>query len=515
MVLKLTTLLLCAVLLCSQVLLSQAQDVTATPQPQQTFIQSWDEEIIFPAAVRLTMTMNLPPEQVKSVNLTIKSDAIPPIRIPIDISANTFVGGPITGIAYVWAIPTDTPPVLFKDITIDWEATSQTNQTAKVEDKFTFLDPRAYWLRDLTITNSLKLTLPNGKAPQGTITPVYSHTGLDDLATNLKQVTDLLSKNLGNIPGFNFLINDTKLLCTKNTNGELVAIGPTSNTEVPCSNDTASKIFAASGFTPINLSNSALDNVQSAVSRLIVQQAYASHWSGKNVPQWFQSGLIEFYAPDSKAQLKGAALIASRSNSLLSLDVMAKAPTANVNADLWRSESYGLVVYIASQIGVSNLFKLASDAGNTASFAQAYQTATGKSIDTLLVSFGRWLFTDTASGAFTFTVYQAPTPSPTPSRTATVTRTPIPTATDTPTPTATVTGELTNTPLPTHTQTPAPTTAPASNTPRPAGSLNTLTPTPPFNTTVSNNTLNVGVIILALGAIIVVVAAVILFRPKR
>src|SRR6185295_15077515 len=106
-------------------------------------------------------------------------------------------------------------------------------QSAKIEDKFTFLDQRANWLRDLPISNSLKLTVPNGKPSSSTITPAYSRTGIDDLTTNLKQVANLLRTNLGSIPTFNLLIYDTTLLpiCTKNDKGELVAVGESSSTE--------------------------------------------------------------------------------------------------------------------------------------------------------------------------------------------------------------------------------------------------------------------------------------------
>lgn len=518
--LKLTTILLFVALFCGQVVLGRAQSANPTPQPEQAFIQDWSQEVIFPSAVRFTLTLALPPDQVKDVTLTIKPENQSPITIPLDLGSTTIVGGPVTGIAYLWQIPADNPPILFKDITFDWQATSQSGQSAKIEDKFNFVDQRANWLRDLAITNNLKLTLPNGKPSSSTITPAYTRTGIDNLTTNLKQVADLLAANLGSIPTFNLLVDDTTLLpiCTNNAKGESVAVATSSNTEVACTPDLADKIFVLSGYTTLKLTSSTLGAIQSAVSNYIVEQSYASGWSGKNIPEWFQAGLTEFYSPDSKADLNAPALIAARSNSLLPLDVMAKTPATNTNADLWRSESYGLVVYIASQIGVKGLFKLATDAGTAASFEESYQSATGKPINSLLGSFGRWLFTDAASGAFTFTAYQAATPSPTPTRTATFTLTPTPSSTPTFTPSPTVTGVLSPTPLPSHTPTLTPPPAPATNTPRPAGSLNTPTPTPAQNTTatnVTNTNISVGIIILAVGAIIVLIAAYILYRPRR
>ncbi|MEP6984907.1 MAG: hypothetical protein ABI970_04890 [Chloroflexota bacterium] len=517
---KLTIILLFVALFCGQVLLGRAQSANPTPQAQQAFIQRWAQEVIFPSAVRFTLAIALPPEQVKAVTLTLKPETRAPITIPLDLSSAIITGGDVTGIAYVWQLPADNPPLLFKDINFDWQVTAQSGQSASVEDKFIFEDQRVNWLRDLPVTDTLKLTFPNGKASSSTVTPAYTHTGIGDISTTLKQVADLLATNLGSIPTFDILIYDTTQLpiCSKNAKGESVAVGAISSAEVACVPSSADQIFSASGYTTLNLKSSSLGDIQSAVTDYIVQQSYAPSWSGKNIPEWFQAGLTEFYSADLKSNLYAPALIASRSNSLLSLDVMAKAPATGTNVDLWRSESYGLVVYIASQIGVDGLFKLASNAGTASSFEAAYQTALGKPIATLLGSFGRWIFTNSALGAFTFTVYQAATPSPTPTLTATITQTPTPTDTATFTPTPTVTGVISLTPLPSRTPTFTPTPAPATNTPRPAGSLNTLTPTPTQPSAAANVTnadRSLGIFILVAGAIIVVVAAFILFRPRR
>ncbi len=513
---KLMTVILFVALLCGQVVFARAQSTNPTPQPDQAFIQQWSQEVIFPSAVRFTLTLALPPDQVSTVILTIKPESRPTITLPLDLGSTVVVGGQITGLAYVWQLPSDNLPRLFKDITFDWQVTSQSGQSAKIEDKFTFTDQRVNWLRDLPISSNIKLTLPNGSASTTTGTPTaYSRTGLDDLSANLKHVADLLSTNLGSVPTFNLLIYDTTKLpiCTKNAKGESVATTSDGNTEVPCTITTADQLFASSEYNVLKLKSSTLGDIQAAVGDYIVSQSYTSKWSGKNVPAWFQTGLTDFYSPELKAELSAPILSAARSNNLIPLDVMAQAPTRNINSDLWHAQSYGLVVYIASQVGVDGLFKLANSAGTSDSFDAAYQVAMGKPINTLLDNFRRWLFTNGALDAFTFTPYQAATPSPTPSRTPTLTQTPTPTATATFTLTPTVTGVLSLTPLPSRTLTRTPTPAPATNTPRPAGSLNT--PLPPLEKIATNSNLNVGIVILLIGIIIVAVAAVILFRPRR
>ena len=171
------TVILFAALLCGQVAFTHAQSTNPTPQAEQAFIQDWSQEVVFPAAVRFRLTLALPPEQVSAVALIIKPDSRPTVTIPIDLSSTIIVGGQITGIAYIWQLPSDNPPLLFKDITFDWQATSPSGQRAKIEDKFTFADQRVNWLRDLPVTNAIKLTLPNGISATTTGTPAaYTRT---------------------------------------------------------------------------------------------------------------------------------------------------------------------------------------------------------------------------------------------------------------------------------------------------------------------------------------------------
>ncbi len=518
--LKLTLVILFTVIVSGYSVSIRAQSSNPTPQANQGSILSWAQEVIFPMAVRFTISIGLPPDQVTGATLTIKPDSRPSVTVPLDLSTSVIVGGDITGLAYVWTLPTDSPPLLFRDIVFDWQITTSNGQTASIEDKFLFADQRVSWLQDVPVTNNLKLTLPNGKPSTGTVTSVYSRTGLDDLSTNLKQITDLLNKNLDSIPTLSILINDTtkQPICSKNKQGESVAVGLLSNTEVPCVTASANAIYTASGYNVVELPSVSFSTIQSAVAEYIVQQAYQRAWAGKNIPAWFQEGLTKFYNPGLKTELNGPVLNAARTNNLLSLSIMQSPAQNTPSADLWNSQSYGLVVYIASQIGVDGLLKLARTAGTADTFETTYQTATGKPLNQLLENFRRWLFSDAAIGAFTFTPYQPPTPSPTPTRTPTVTKTPTATITPTFTLTPTVTGVLSITPLPSRTPTFTPTPAPATNTPRPAGSLNTLTPAPArtsLEPTVPNSNITIGITILAIGGIIILIAAYILFRPRR
>lgn len=494
----------------------QAQEVP-TSQPEQNYIQAWEQEIVFPGAIRFNIRFGLAPIEISEVSLTIQPETRPAITIPMNLAETVIVGGDITVVEYIWALPSANPPLLFRDIRLTWEATSADGQTARIDDIFTFTDERSGWLRDMEIGNNIAITIPNG-APT-TSTATTNRAGINEFRSSLRQVSDLLTANLGTIPNFNLLIYDSTLpLCSENAAGELVALGYNTAMEVACNPTVANTIFADSGYALLQVQSTTLAAIENAVSNYVVSESYEQQWVGRDIPAWFKAGLIQFYSPALKTELGAPLFTAARTNSLLPLNVVSQEAGERINADLWQSESYGLVVYITSQIGIDGLFRLANNAASATSFAEAYASTVGKSLNSLLNDFERWLFTDAAISAFAFTPYQVATPSPTPSRTLTPTRTPLPTNTMTPTWTPTVTGVQTRTPLPSRTPTRTPTTAPATNTPRPAGSLNTATPTPATTSLADaavNPNLTLGILILVVGAILVLITAIVLFRPKR
>jgi hypothetical protein len=194
------------------------------------------------------------------------------------------------------------------------------------------------------------------------------------------------------------------------------------------------------------------------------------------------------------------------------------AAVPNDSVDVWRAQSYGMVLYIASQIGVPELFDLAGDLGAAETFEAAYQSAVGRPLTTLLVELERWIFTDNAATAFIYTPYLASTPTPTSTSSHTpfpATSTPLPTETLPPTATVTVTGVLSSTPLPTRTLTPTELPSTPSVTPRPAGSLNTATPAPVVQSSAPMNdtarTAGIGAVIL----LVVVSIGLLLMRRRN
>jgi hypothetical protein len=443
-----------------------AQEETPTWQPQQDYIIGWTAEVIFPQAIRFTVTLGRSADELATAQLTVHPEGQPAVQMNVNIAEAAVVREPYSELAYVWQIPRSTPPRLFENVRFEWRVVSRQDQVARIEDTFVFTDQRVEWVQDGDAR--LLLTAPaDGPNPAR-------------LRRDLMPVYDLLSSNVGRVQSFKLILYDEAVApegCVRDAEGNQVAVGPASGVAVDCDLTMAEAIFNASGYDVIDLS--AADSAHEAIVAHMTDRFYELTWREKNVPEWFRVGLQQFYAPNPKTSLLPLVLTASRNDRLFTLDEMASAPRNN--QDIWRAQSYGMVLFLADQIGVPALFRLANEIGAAETFEAAYQAAVGQPLESLLVNWERWLFTDDAAAAFAYTAYQPDTPTPT----STASPTPFPptdTPTMTPTPTLTVTptvtGVLSRTPLPTRTLTPTDAPATPSVTPRPPGSLNAPTPVP-------------------------------------
>lgn len=497
-----------------------AQEAEPTLQPEQNFILGWANEIIFPAGIRLSVTASRVSSDIAAITLTIQPQNRAGVTVELNLEDAVVVSEPYSEFAYVWPLPQNDPPALFDDITITWQVISTRDEVSRVTDTFTFTDTRAEWAQDQTIGDGILLTMPGRTAsgdtplePESTVeveVVADTDTFLGQLRRGLIPAYNLLSVNTATRPEFKILLYPTPPGCTtQNAEGELVAVGALSETEVVCNPAVVNAIFNASGYDVVESASGALGDVQAALVARVTRGFYEPLWAGKNVPAWFLEGLTQLYSPTLKADYARQLVASARTGSLRTLAELTRVDDAEA-----QRQSYGMVLYIASKIGVNGLFNLASDIADAESFEVAYQTAVGESVNSLLLGFERWIFTDAGVSAFGFTPYQPPTPTPTATATATASRTPTATATPTITPTPTVTGVLSATPFPSLTPTRTPTAAPATHTPRPAGSLNTPVPTavpPPLAETMSDSSVIAILVLLGFG---VLALLVMLFRGR-
>lgn len=475
---------------------SRAQEIT--PQPEQGFIYQWESEVLFPLYVRFHLVLDAPADQLSTARLTLQPENGTPTEINVSINQFATTREPFTVIEFVWTVPPSAPPAYNTSVEYQWRVTTNGGGESAVSDVFIYADWRVIWTQtEANEASFLTLFLPDEDlAPQ-------------DVRTSLQPVYDLLSRNTGRSLNFAVLLYSDALPpagCVENEDGDSVIVGLVSGLEMPCRPADVAAVFEGMGLTVLQSAASTLSlaSAHKTLSTYMVEQFYAEHWAGVDVPAWFQSGLTQLYQPASKAGLFTDVAAAARAGRLYSLQQM----TTFQSDELWQAQSYAMVLYLASRVGFEAVFGFADALGNAVNFADAYQVAFGEPVNALLPGLEVWIFSDAAVSAFGVSPYQRATFTPTITNTPTATDTPTATSTPTATPTATETG-IPQTPLPTRTPTFTPSPVTPSVTPRPAGSLNTPTATPVLiseSTEINNDGLLIGVLL-----VIFVVLAVLSF----
>ncbi|MBZ0276447.1 MAG: hypothetical protein K8I60_09900, partial [Anaerolineae bacterium] len=368
------------------------------------------------------------------------------------------------------------------------------------------------------VTAPVSITEASSGSPLTAVTAGASGANNDPLLklhSDLQPVYRLLSANLNRVPEFTIIVYNAGFDpgCGQDSQGNPVAVAPFSGDSIPCDPALAQAIFRESNLSTVAAAGSSTAT-RAALVNYLVSAFYEPAWAGRSVPAWFESGLQQFYLPDYKDNMLQPLVSAARSNRLFSLDEMALPPTDSRDTALWNAQTYGMVLYIAQEVGISGLFQLAYGIGSATDFPAAYQTAIGQPVGALLPGLRRWIFTDGAASAFNLTAYQPATPTPTLTVTPTATLTFTPSATYTSTPTATMTGTLSPTPFPSHTPTITPLPPKPSVTPRPAGSLRLPTETPvPEVTPLSQPPVALGLLLVGLLAVGLIIAGVV--RTRR
>lgn len=489
--------------MCLVVLSGSALAQETTPQPEQNYINSWTTEVIFPQAIRFTIVLDRPAGELSSLVLAIRPQGRSPLAVEVDLESAA-VSEPFAELAYVWDIPASAPPRLFQDIELEWRAIADDGEQAHVTDTLEFTDQRVTWARRQEQPISLTIPAGSSELPENVV---------GRLRRELQPVYDLLEKNTGRTETFDFIVYAAMPPnCTWSDISEPIAVGPVSGEVVPCDRSLAGQIFEASGLTVIESDRRNLNEIRAALVEAMVRRFY--NW--QNTPDWFQAGLAAFYGTSPRSGDLPRLTAAARNDRLFPLADMNVMPE-DTDEELWMAQSYGMVVYLASQIGVQKLFDLAQAASTAESFDDVYQSALNKPLAALLPAWEQWIFTSQAASAFNITPYQAATPTPTSTSTPTLTLTPTDTITPSPLPptlTPTPPGFVpTLTPSPTQMPSRTPTPLPPTVTPRPPDSLFTPTAVP----AVTLDNLNSPVGMLGLVAIVVIVIAilVILFTGFR
>lgn len=505
-------LLICLLIRAFPVLAQDATEEISVPTPTPTenaitegYVASWEAEVLFPQAIRFKFAVGRPLESLQSITLTVELGEGNTVVVPVDLVETVEVTDPYAEFVHIWELPRDNLPRLFSELTYQWTVVGTDGEIASVEDTITFTDPRATWIQSEDPQGFIDLTVPAGE-----INP-------QRLRRDVLLAYNLMAANTGHVQTFNILLYDDTLApgCGFDSEDQPIASGLLSGVEIPCDPSLAEAVYQAGNYDVVQNRGTSIGSAEITLVEYFVSRFYGPGWTAKNVPDWFRVGLAEFYLPTSKTTLLAPVQLAARNRQLFSLEEMHSAPPLDSSDyDLWRAQSYGMVLYLADQLGVAKVFELANSVGSSESYDAAYAMVTRQQLSALLPNLERWLFTSAATSAYNFTAYQSSTATPTITRTPTPfppTDTLTPTLTSTVTLTPTVTGVHSATPLPTRTIVPTATSAPPSVTPRPAGSLNTNAQTDAAQQT--TNPLNFGIASLIL--LVVAIIGLVFLRWRR
>jgi hypothetical protein len=480
------------------------QTPTAAPSATQPpFNVETKAEIAFPYQVFFQANIKLNITQIAGVSLVIET--INNTRVEIDYPEEPFLFASDEVIAtYVWDIPRDNPLPLFRPLRYTWRITTTSGQTVSEVKTLDFTDERVTWQTITAMDDALTLVAPQAVT-----------RGVGSLQVELTETLKLLQQKTGQVPQVRLLIYDDTIPmgCSLSEGGELVYQAYNREgvrTEKLCDPAQAEAIYQESDFTVLQLGTDR--NMIESLMGPLVREGYAPLWAGKTVPLWFSVGLEQFYQRQPNREALFISREAMRGDTPFTLAQMNSEPTLD-NTIVWTAQAYGMVLYLASRIGVENVFALARDIAEAESFEVAYQARVGSAPDGLVGAWQTWVFKREAENAYLYTPYLATTPTPT--LTVTPTDTDIP-PTETLTPTAT--RDLSPTPRLTITRRPPTPTI----TPLPASSFNlrptAIPPTPIDNSPIAiasrgnNPIIIIGGVVLA---ILLVILISLITGPRR
>jgi len=452
-----------------------AQDNT----PDTGDIYSYRAEIIFPAAVRFFVGLNVPPEQVRSATLTIRQESglrltftLDPAQYIVQTDKATFVD-----LGYTWALNTDPTPVPFESLNFLWEVETQDGQVSSAADEVLFEDTsRGDW--QTTGEPPFILHWYNEGLAGGTI------------RNEVMAAYGQLSRNTGSNPLYDIALYDPNTTLCETVKSEetgetrSVVFSMEDASEYPCSVDDFVRLYANAGITFLQRPTLGYAELQDFLVNHMVSSTYSDLWQDIPVPAWYSTGLPFLYHLRPAYTTLQTTRSAGRTESLFSLSQMSVPvpDDATFQEDiLWDAQSYLMVLYIAERYGAQAPFDLAMDIPAQGSFEAALQALSGETLAEFWDNWNLWLFSEAAERALTWTPYLPTTPTPT----ATSTHTPIPptytpshTPTITLTPTSSFLGDQPRTVVKIEITASPTQVRSATNTPLPPGSLPSVTPLP-------------------------------------
>ncbi len=477
-----------------------AQAQTPSPTSATDLAIELFADLRFPGEIYLEAVIPLPAADVVQVELVIQAQALPPMRVTFPPEVYAFADEYVIA-RYTWAITPETQPPLFSTVTYAWRITTSAGQVFGAGDSITYADERLDWQETL---------LPN--VPITLMIPALLSINLRSLDAQLTTLYRRLQADNGGNHAFRFLLlpDAVPLGCDEDAEGNPIVIANFINLTqetLPCDVRLAERAYQNSDYDLFVLSEPG--EAFFVLRPPIVTTFYAPIWEEYAVPAWFRAGLERFYIGTGGNRLQSVSRNAIlQAGTPLTLEQMQTEPTDSREQNIWQAQSYGMVLYIAWQMGIEPTFALAQ----TEDFVTAVEAALGMSLTTLIADWSEWVLTDDAVRVYSYSIYTRTTPTPTATFTPTLTRTPRP-----PTETPTLTPDYSPTPRPS--RTPLPPTATITPLPAQSFSLRSTAVPTPIPATIANSPISgltlpqvvVGGVVLAAG----IVLLVLLFRRRE
>ncbi len=453
-------------------------ETPATPAPTEAVNRIWGYRVdnVFPAALRFFVGLNAARDEITALSLTVHQASGLDATFTLDLDETWLEDESTEASAqflFEWTFDEPPVPVPFEPLEYTWEATTSDGAVSTVTASLLFQDE---WHGEWHGAGSVPLALywlnPNLAGAR--------------LRKDVLRTYGLVVTHLGEAPNFIFAIYEPRTVFCRQMRDEesgetvSVVVSRDDGKVFPCSRDAFVQLYTMAGVIFIERPTFGYTALQDLLVREVVQRSYAAYWGETDVPDWFTQGLAQLYRQHPNLDLLEIARSAARTETLYPLAQLAHVPAPDApyaERRLWEAESYLLTLYLADRYGADAPFALAQSVPQYADFEAALSALTGADAETLWVQWQRWLFSDAAARAATWTPYLETTPT----LTATPSVTPIPPTrtpsnTPPPSPTPTFSGNTAPTVVVMEI---SPTARPTlTNTPLPPGSLPTVTPPP-------------------------------------
>lgn len=482
--------------------------------------------VVFPAAIQFVIGIDAAPDAITRATLAVSQAGETLRAFEIDgVSAAVLRSdGAFTELIVTWALDAPPYPRPFAPLDYEWTVETDSGARASTSGAIDYTDPRFAWQAA-------------GEPP---LTLRWHNARLNGagIRAELEPVLDALQEHTGREPVFEFAIYDPAApLCPPVTDPDTGASAPSvlspENGQVfGCGLDQYRRAYDEAGASFVQRPTLGYTDLRDQLAARMAQDTYAAWWdeAGADVPAWFAAGLAALYRPRGDLAALELVRAALRDGSALSAEALARAlPPGATSAEraLWQAQSAVLVRYLADRNGPDAPFEVARALAAGATFEDALAALDNTLPAGLWDGWTQWAVSDQAGRAAAQTLYRpvalasTAAPTTTPGAVSTMTRTPDLRPSSTPSPAPSLTPVLLGNVAPQVIVMQAPPTqrlAPTS-TPLPPGSLPSVTPRAVSSLPVParaeaplDRTATLGVVLLASGGALLLIALGLLLR---